>query len=207
MDALDEFGTKYRDPLDYCSEVSSQPEGHENQLLQSVEQNNMPTWMLNNLNSFLKSAIIRLERKLEVQKAAFDFSAEQRSMQLEDFGSSIVEISGRLEEQCDISKQYLLQIKHQEGITFDQKGEINRLLCQLSATNKIITKKNDEIEDLQGQLDSLGQLHIEYCERWENRTIYIDELKSIISELRNNLEVSERAHEFDLKHCVCHYRR
>jgi chromosome segregation ATPase len=159
--ALEELGNKYKNLLVHCSEVSSQLKNYEAQLVQSEEQlyearskvdslnaqvsegqSSMQTIRLINLNSFLNATILKLERKLELQKESFVFSAEQRSMQLEDSSSRIAELSVKLDDQFKLSNQQF----------YDRMNVIRDLEVQLFDSDQLIVKKDCEIEKLRRQV-------------------------------------------------------
>ena len=140
--------------------------------------NNEQTWMLNNLNTFLKSTIIRLERNLEVQRAFFDFSAEQHDMQLEDSSSRIAELSVKLDDQFKLSNQQF----------YDRMNVIRDLEVQLFDSDQLIVKKDCEIEKLRRQVakkdSELGSLRDHNLK-----------LKSTVEELE--LKVKNNKNEID----------
>ena len=125
-----------------CSEEDTVDTSEELTAQVSEGQNIMQTIKLHNLISFLNSTILKLERKLEFQKAVLNSSAEQRSMQLEDSSSRIAELSVKLDAQFKLSNQQF----------YDRMNVIRDLEVQLFDSDQFIVKKDCEIEKLRRQV-------------------------------------------------------
>ena len=125
-DASEELVNKYNDLLSRSSRMASQLDNYESQLMQSEEQlygaraqvdlltakvseeqDHMQLLTLKNLNSFLNSTVVKLERKLEAQKESFDFSTEQHNMHLEDVRSHNRDLQTNISDES--SQSILLQ--------------------------------------------------------------------------------------------------
>jgi hypothetical protein len=144
----------------------------------SGEQDNMEKLMLKNLNGFHKSTILKLERKFEAQKDSFDFSAEQRSMQLEDSSSRIAELSVKLDAQFDI---YLLNLtrrdeKMNDLLKVSRKQDEAFLVCrrQLKEYKEDNGKLLRQVEDHEDEWKNLAK-------SWEDWKVYIHKLESRIT--------------------------
>ena len=145
----------------------------------SGEQDNMEKLMLKNLNGFHKSTILKLERKFEAQKDSFDFSAEQRSMQLEDSSSRIAELSVKLDAQFDI---YLLNLTRRDEVMNDllkvsRKQDEAFLVCrrQLKEYKEDNGKLLRQVEDHEDDWKNLAK-------SWEDWKVYIHKLVSRITD-------------------------
>ena len=190
----------------------------------SEGKNSMQTIKLHNLISFLNSTVVKLERKLEAQKESFDFSTEQHNMHLEDVRSQSFEIRMNRDLQTNISdessqsillqqqsvweqcrRSYETQLMQSEEQLYAARAQVDLLTSQaLEEQNSM--QLNDlwssrAIIDLQGQLEEWRELHAENRKKWNNRTVYISDLKSRIDELESKLK-SLRSQNSDLRSAV-----